>query len=175
MNSNDPYNIDDSSLVKAISKSNEDAFEKLYYRYYDQLYRFAFYRLNSDENAKDALSVLFLKIWEKRRWLNPNKSIKAYLYKGLNNWIIDYYKSPKSRSSSIEDYKHIPVNDDNLDTQIDLKSVLAKMPNKLQIVFTLSRYENYKYSEIAEICGISVKAVEKRMSKALSYLRKKLS
>lgn len=48
---------------------------------------------------------------------------------------------------------------------------LNGMPEKQRTVFLMSRIENLKYTEIAEKVGISVKAVEKRMTKALEYLR----
>ncbi|HKJ79797.1 MAG TPA: sigma-70 family RNA polymerase sigma factor, partial [Prolixibacteraceae bacterium] len=54
------------------------------------------------------------------------------------------------------------------------EKALEKMPEKQRTVFLLSRAENLKYKEIAEMLGISVKAVEKRMTLALEFLRKYL-
>jgi len=51
---------------------------------------------------------------------------------------------------------------------------LASMPEKQRTVFLLSRTDNLKYREIAEMLEISVKAVEKRMKLALEHLRKHL-
>jgi RNA polymerase sigma-70 factor (ECF subfamily) len=55
------------------------------------------------------------------------------------------------------------------------RSALEKMPENQRTVFLMSRVENLKYSEIAEMAGIGVKAVEKRMTKALDYLRLNLN
>ncbi len=63
----------------------------------------------------------------------------------------------------------------NLENQIDLFSCIENLPEKLKTVFMLSRIEGFKYPEIAEICEISIKAVEKRMTKAFKILRKVLS
>ena len=62
----------------------------------------------------------------------------------------------------------------SIDSKIDIESSIERLPEKLKTVFLLSRIEGFKYSEISEICNISVKAVEKRMSKAFQILRKEL-
>jgi RNA polymerase sigma-70 factor (ECF subfamily) len=51
---------------------------------------------------------------------------------------------------------------------------LEKMPETQRVVFLMSRNDELKYSEIATCLDISVKAVEKRMSAALQFLRTEL-
>ena len=48
------------------------------------------------------------------------------------------------------------------------------MPEKQRVVFLMSRIDNLKYAEIADQLGLSVKAVEKRMKKALEFLRNEI-
>ena len=55
-----------------------------------------------------------------------------------------------------------------------LKKTIADLPEKQREVFLLSRIDKKKYTEIAEIVGISVKAVEKRMSKALLIVKEQI-
>ena len=168
---NDPP---DEALVKAIINNDHEAFKKLYYRYYSMLIRFAWYRLHSMEDSKELVQELFFRIWIKRENLDPYKSIKAYLYRSLNNLIINYSKLSSSKTASIEDIrieKSLKQENDP-DTNIDIQNAIQKLPEKLKAVYILSRVEGYKYNEIAEIYCISIKAVEKRMSKAFNILRK---
>ena len=54
------------------------------------------------------------------------------------------------------------------------EKALADMSEKQRVVFLMSRSEGLKYNEIAERLQLSVKAAEKRMSKALAYFKEKL-
>ncbi len=164
----------DELLVKAIVNNDHTAFKNLYYKYFQMLIRFAWYRLHSMETARDLVQEVFYRVWIKRQNLDPDKSIKAYLYKSLNNLIINHSKLSSSKTSSIEDLKNEKSlsNKNFQDFNIDIQTSMQKLPEKLKTVFILSRIEGYKYTEIAEICGISIKAVEKRMSKTFNILRK---
>ena len=56
----------------------------------------------------------------------------------------------------------------------NLERLLAEMPENYRIVFLMNRIDKLTYNEIAERLELSVKAIEKRMSNALSFLREKL-
>jgi len=163
----------DEELVEAIKENDHDAFKILYYRYFQKLIRFALYRLHSIETARDLVQELFFKVWTGRERLNPQKSIKAYLYKSLNNLIINHLKLSSTQTSLLSDLDESKIKaEEKQEYKIDIKNAIERLPEKLKTVFILSRVEGYKYSEIAEICNISVKAVEKRMTKVFFLLRK---
>jgi len=163
----------DEELVEAIKENDHDAFKILYYRYFQKLIRFAYYRLRSIETARDLIQELFFKVWTGRQRLNPQKSIQAYLYKSLNNLVINYKKLSSSQTSSLTDLDERKIGtEEKQGNTIDIQNAIERLPKKLKTVFILSRVEGYKYSEIAEICNISVKAVEKRMTKVFVLLRK---
>ena len=158
----------DKELIKAIVESDSAAYKILFQRFYKPLIRFAWYRIYSMETAGDLVQELFIKVWINRHRLDPDKSIKAYLYKSLTNSIINHTKLHSSRTISLDNID----NDKNTgtfsnpDLNMDIQNAINQLPIKLKTV--------YIYSEIAEICNISVKAVEKRMSGAFKILRIKL-
>ena len=162
----------DDKLTKAIKASDSEAFKALYFRYHKSLLNFLFYRLNSNELARDFVQEIFTRVWQNRRNLDDTKPMKAYLYRIANNLVIDHSrkKSTTETSFSEADQHNIQTND-SLELKTLIKTAVNNLPEKLKIVFVLSRYEGLKYSEIAEACNISVKAVEKRMSRALNLLQ----
>jgi len=173
MADNTNTSITDQDLVIAIKRHDHAAFKELYYRYYKNLIRFAWYRLHDIETSRDLVQEVFYKIWSKSEQLDPSKSIKAYLYKMLNNMIINHIKLSSSKTFSLDSIQEEKMYDkEDLDIMIDIRSAIDNLPDKLRLVYTLSRIEGFKYEEIAKICEISVKAVEKRMTQAFLRLRR---
>lgn len=71
-----------------------------------------------------------------------------------------------------------PSHEQRIATQQELallQRVLLGLPPRCRQIYLLNRIEGMSYTEIAEHCGISVKAVEKHISKALKLLRERLA
>lgn len=164
----------DEKLVNAVKEDDTEAFKQLFKTYYAPLIRFCWYRVHCMDTSRDLVQDLFARVWMKRHTLDPNKSIKAYLYKALNNLIINHINLSSSKSIPLEEVEQVKEYSSGreIESLIDIRKALDKLPPKLKTVFLLSRYDGYDYAEIAEICGITKKAVEKRMSKAFVLLRK---
>ena len=173
----DYTSLSDRQLVEAIRLSDKEAFEALYYRYYHMLYRFLWYRTGSVEQAKDHLQEVFIRLWQRRENLDVDKSIKSYMYRTAYNLVIDHLKKSAKHKLYITELEG--DGSSSFDTQInlgiDIQKAIEQLPEPIKIVFCLSRNEGLKYTEIADIFGISVKTVEYRISRALTLLYKKLS
>jgi RNA polymerase sigma-70 factor (ECF subfamily) len=165
--------IPDHELIRKIKLNDQESFKILYYRYFKKMISYAWYRTGSIDNSKEHVQELFSRIWIKRDQLNPEKSVKSYLYKSLSNIIINHNKLFYTQSKSLDDLgkESLSVQGDNEDLRIDIHDAISKLPEKLRSVFLMSRLDRFSYSEIAEIYNLSVKTVEKRMSKALAQLR----
>jgi RNA polymerase sigma factor (sigma-70 family) len=140
--------------------------------------KYVFLRSGNTELATDIAQETFLKIWEKRD-IQPDK-VKGLLYKIAGDLFVSHYRKTRR---SFDFFKHYQTNSVVRSPQDEmeynqLKSryevTLKKMTEKNRTVFLMSRVEDLKYTEIAEILGISVKAVEKRMNKALEFLKMNL-
>jgi RNA polymerase sigma-70 factor (family 1) len=168
-------NIPDRDLAAGVRDSNTAAFKTLYYRYYDALYQFLYSKSRSAELSKDLIQEVFTRIWQTRERINPEQSIKAYLYRIANNLTIDHVrKKIRERSYYSEVRKRGSPAGRDLELAITIQNAIDGLPEKYRNVFVMSRHQGLTYAEIAEACQISIKTVESRMSHALQVLRKTL-
>jgi RNA polymerase sigma-70 factor, ECF subfamily len=154
---------------------DEVGFKKLYYEYYEALFKFLWRKTRDYDTSKDLVQELFLRVWKNRENINYNESVKSYLFTSANNLAIDHLRKKITNQKYFErsEINDVPSEqNDYSELKENLDKVLEKMPEKLREVFTLNRFEDLKYLEIAKMLGISVKTVESRMSKALKILRK---
>ena len=91
---NKKYNhYTDQDLVKFISKGNEAAFDELYKRYAEQLYRFFYKMLYQDEElAADFCQTLFMKVFDKANSFNPTLKFSTWLYSIASNMCKNEYR-----------------------------------------------------------------------------------
>lgn len=166
-----------------IKLGDEQAFELLFRKYYTSLCRFANKFLNDPEEAKNIVQDVFTKIWEDREDIEPESSLKSYIFKITQNLSLNKLARNKVESKYIEIYKQVYLNNSEISSSESMMSkelenniflAINKLPEGCKRVFELSRNEGLKYNEIAEMLHISVKTVEAQMSKALRTLRVEL-
>lgn len=154
-------------------ESNSLVFKAIYFRYHDRIYSFLCSKTRTDI-AEDLAQDVFCKLWEKRETISEQGHLKAYLFTISLNRFRDHIKKKSSSELSTDTCSFEgSVNNQSALIQ-DIKYSIEEMPDKIQTVFLLSRFEGYKYQEIADILNVSIKTVESYLSKALSHLRKQL-
>src|SRR5665811_2551949 len=70
----------DFELVEKLQKGDLDAFDQFFKKYGDRLFGFAFSYLKSKEETEGLVQEVFLKIWENRKNLKKESSLKSYLF-----------------------------------------------------------------------------------------------
>lgn len=131
--------------------------------------------------AEDIVADVFCRFWDGRIFEKITISYRAYLFKSARHSAYNYIKFQLSRNLSPD--RIAPEPDTTTDPceilQYDelyqlLDKTINSLPLQCKKVFVLSRMENKRYQEIASELGISVKAIEAHISKALRILRKKM-
>ena len=171
---------DDDTLFRQIREGDRKAFKILFDTWYAPLCHYASHFLNDDDQAEEVVQELFVKLWEKKKELFIETSLKHYLFRSVRNQCLNLIRQNKVRKlhalklrdallteDSPEDYRITP------EALLKIEEGIASLPEKRQEIFRLNRQEGLKYREIAEKLGISVKTVEVQMGAALKTLREK--
>lgn len=154
-------------------------FEKLFHKHAKDLRKFLFFKTKDIDLAEDILQDAFIKLWDNCATVNYEKS-KSFLFTVANNLFLNIKKHEKVvsqhqknaiKSSNQESPEFVMLEKEFLEK---IEKAISDLPEKQKEVFLLSRIEKMKYREIAEMLGISVKAVEKRMHLALLEMKEKI-
>ncbi|MDC3210157.1 RNA polymerase sigma-70 factor [Saprospiraceae bacterium] len=171
----------DQELITSLQNGDESAMDVLFRRHYKSICR-SVYRILKDNNlAEDIAQEVFLGLWKKRDKLKITTSVQAYLKRTAVNKSLNFIRDQKIK---FDDEEKMPVQYNNQSTSQqkleadDLQNLINDsidlLPEKCRLVFTLSRFEEMTYQEIANELNISIKTVENQISKALKFLRKAL-
>ncbi|WP_258139414.1 RNA polymerase sigma-70 factor [Mucilaginibacter phenanthrenivorans] len=182
---NQPFKVEYSerTVINLIKEGDGRAFEKIFREYFKSLHAYAYTFMKDDEQAEEIVQNVFCRIWEKRDQLNPDGSIKAYLYRAVHNESVNYLKHQKTRTAFRVHYNNSEeqiggeASEKVMTAELDghIQQALNELPQQCRIIFQMSRFENLKYREIADQLNLSVKTVENQMGKALKVLRTKLA
>lgn len=158
---------------------SESTFKIVFDTWFDAIRTYLLYRCGDEELATDIAQEAFIRIWEKRLYLEA-ESIPSILYKIAGDMLVSNFRKQNTEKKyrlSLEPPETTLTPEEQItfyELNAKYELVLSQLPESQRIVFLMSRMESLKYKEIAERLEISVKAVEKRMSGALSTLRKVL-
>ncbi len=162
----------------------KEEFEVLFKQHYAWLVKVAA-RLTTDvHSAEDVVQETFIALWEKRETFSIEGDARAYLRMAVMNRALNHLRNSKKISAQEINDKHeeLAANDIHIpdtaligkDTEQKVAVVLGALPEGSRVVFSLSRFEEMSYKEIADKLNVSVKAVEKHMTIALKHIRKHL-
>lgn len=165
--------------IQAETGLDNEGFEQLFDAYCDELRHYIFYKSGELEIAEDIVQDTFLKIWEMRLSVRPDTA-RALLYTIASNQFANKYKRQKLKfrfQQSIVEERTFETPEFEMELkEFDqkLQQVLADLNEKSRTVFLMNRIDQLTYNEIAKNLNISVKAVEKRMKKALEFIHLKI-
>lgn len=171
-----------SEVADFMRAKPEACLAELYSDYYEYLVNSVYHMVPDQSTAEDLVQEVFFEIWKKREQLEFRTSVSAYLRRAVTNRALNYIRAKKMnfegedaalllKSTEINSAKKLEIDD----LQQLINDCVDELPEKCRVVFSLSRFEELKYAEIAESLGISIKTVENHISKALKILKNKVS
>jgi RNA polymerase sigma-70 factor (ECF subfamily) len=168
----------ESQLIANFINGKEAAFDAIFKTYYKPLCLFAMKVVKDKESAEEIVQDLFVNFWEKRQSFQIKWSLKSYLYRAVYNNSIH---SVEKRKRFVSDQNMVENDHEFIDfmeeTEMEQKiyQSIEKLPPTCKEIFNLSRFDELKYSEIANRLNISIKTVETQISRALRFLEVQLA
>lgn len=165
-------NVDFSNLC------NPNIFTNFFNQNIQSLRNFLYYKYGDLEQANDIAQESFTKLWENCSKVVLEKA-KSYVFTVANNAslneikhhkVVLNYQNTSDKSAVFIESPDFQMQESDFKQRLDF--ALNQLTESQRVCFLMHRIEDKKYAEIAEILGISVKAVEKRMHGALLMLKK---
>lgn len=157
----------------------EKLFSELFKRHSKDLHDFLYYKYGKENNPKDVVQEAFLKLWNNCHKVILEKA-RSFLFTVANNQMLNElskkktvltYTQQKPKQHTIESPEYIMEENEYMDK---LQNAIENLTEDQRTTFLLNRIEGKKHKEIAEMLGISHKAVEKRIYTALNILREQV-
>ncbi len=179
----------EKNLVLRIKRGDRKAFDRLFEDHFENLCNYAFLIVKDDSASEEIVMEVFYRLWYKRNEIHIRISVNKYLLKSVYNISLNYLKHKgivkhykdltivmhKEKEIFAEDFGTSPLGIleyDELEAVIN--DVIDNLPDQCRQVFTMNRFKDMKYREIAEALNISMSTVKYHMSTALETLKEKL-
>ena len=165
----------------------EEEFLDAFNQHSDALFRHAFFRLSDRERALELTQDAFLKAWDYIRGGGEVRQFKSFLFRILNNLIVDEYRRVKQESLDelLDDEERsemsLGLGVGGLEEKMGeleeealvakVRENVAKLPEEYKVAVTLRFMDGFSPSEIARIVGTSENVVSVRIHRAIVKLR----
>lgn len=170
------------SMILDFINGEEYAFTNIYKLYYKDIWSYCFKHTRSSEIAEELASDVFLRFWEARTKLDPEKEVKPYLLTITKNvtftWLKRMLTDQKMKNefrgryiSDQDDAKQDVVIAASMDLAL-LRKIMSKMPVKRRETFELCKIEGLSYAEAANILSVSKETIKEHMSLAKRDMNK---
>ena len=158
---------------------DQSGFDLIFNQWYEPIRNFIYYKTGNVELAEDIAQDTFLKIWEKKDEVKIN-TIKAFLFTIATNLLNNKMDHQKVSFKFANTYEQ-PGAASSPEFEMEMKEfneilqrALDDLDDKKRTVFLMNRIDELTYKQIADNLGLSVKAIEKRMEKAMAFLRNRI-
>src|SRR5690606_985481 len=166
-------------LLSQLRDGSLTAFNRIYTTYAPQLYRRVLFRSKDPEVVEEVLQDVFLKVWDKRGEIIPDRGFRTFIFRMSDNLAIDLFRKigrdkklqMELWAASISFYFHLEENVLKDEEVKILKEAIETLSPKRKQILILCKLEEKSYKETAEILGVSVSTVSNQLVKAMKDIK----
>lgn len=158
---------------------DEHVFDELFRAHSKDLHNFLYYKFGAEYNPGDVVQDAFVKLWNNCQKVIPAKA-RSFLFTVANNQMLNEiarhktvlnYRNEKPSVQTSESPQYIMEGNEYMDR---LQKAIESLTEEQRVTLLMNRIEGKKHQEIADMLGVSRKAVEKRIYTALNILKEKV-
>jgi RNA polymerase sigma-70 factor (family 1) len=161
---------------------NTEAFQNRVLPVKNKLYRFALRFLNNEEEAKDIVQEVFIRVWNGREQMNEVQNWEAWCMRITRNLSLDRIRSmTRKKTQPIEETFNVRHEaqtpheaTESHESMKRINQLIAGLPEKQRQIIHLRDIEGYSYNEISEIMEIDLNQVKVNLFRARTSVREKL-
>ena len=166
-------------ILSRLKHGDESSLQDFIFLYKRPLANAMLRMLKSREDVEELLQDLFLRVWNNRENIDPNRSYKAYIHKIAENLVLDKLRQSARDKNFvanyfchiIEAYSHIEENIFDKETKAILNQALSHLPEQRRRVFILCKIEGRSYEEVSQLMSISTATINSHIVNANSSLK----
>lgn len=156
-------------------------FQCIWEQYSAKVYNFMTSMLQNKSLAEDLVQEVFLKVWEKRKEIDPEKNLEAYIYTIARNLVYKETRKMLVNSAYMQAAQEmISEAEETTERNIDynfahrhLSEIIGQMPPARRNIYLLNKSYGMSIDDIARKLKISSKTVENQLYQANVFIRKK--
>lgn len=161
-------------LVLEAQSGNQKAFECLVALFHPQLVNFASSLSGNHALAQDAVQDVWISISKKLRSLEDPRAFKSWIFRALRWRVLDLLKAKSYQYQQFDDNSFSVELDETAIESLQLKKMIANLPDNERSVVYLFYLVELPVAEIALVLEIPVGTVKSRLNRARSNLRQQL-
>ena len=163
----------DEELIELAGKGDADAFETLYYRYRDWVYRLAWRFTGNREQALDVLQETFIYLLKKLPGFQLTARMTTFLYPVVKHLSLAARRKSRRHISADETLSDLPAPaaKETIGGRAELAAVLALLPDEQREILLMRFVDDMTLEEIAGSLNIPAGTVKSRLYRALQTLR----
>ena len=162
--------MDNQLLVKKARAGDKEAFASLYIQYKDSLYRYAYYKLRSAEDAKDAVSACVTQAYMGISSVKNEAAFAAWLFRILyRECCAIIRRKAKLEFVEIDENRHLVP--DSTYVRSELSEALDSLCTEDRDIVLLGVVAGYNSNESAALFHLKPATVRSRLSRALGKMR----
>lgn len=159
--------------MSMVAKDDLDYMRILYERYHQWIYNFFIQMIHDSDTCEDLMQTTFYKAIKYRKSYQGGK-FNSWIFRIARNLSYDHFKTQKKRYDHEErtEVHLLKEDEDKHDDILKLQLVMKKLNPEEREIIVLSRFQEMRYLQIAEILGSTENAVKIKAHRALKKLKK---